>query len=104
MKIGKKKLIDLLYRRLNRELPKQQISDVIDVICEYLTKEIAENRSVTVRNFGTFSPYLFHGHDGWDFQTNKLCYRKPFRSVKFRSHHVFERLISRRKKKIVRSR
>jgi len=104
MRIDKKTIVDNIYKHLGKTLSKNQIYDVVTVICDYLSEELIENRSVSIKNFGTLSPYMFHGHEGIDVSSGNMRYVEEFRSVKFRPHHVLWRLVKRKRKKILRKR
>jgi len=102
MKINKKDLTVNIHKRLGGVVSKNQIYDVITIICDYISEELLENRSVTIKSFGTLSPYVFHGHEGMDISRGEMRYVEEFRSVKFRPHHILLRLVQRKRKKFTR--
>jgi len=99
-KINKQKLIDAIYKKLDGVVTKNHIHDVINIVCDWVAEELIANRSVTIKNFGTLSSYIFHGHDAVNIGTRIREYVPEFWSVKFRSHHVFKRLVRRRRKSL----
>jgi len=100
--INKKKLTANIYKRLSGAISKNQIYDIITVICDYCSDELYNNRSITIKKFGTLSPYLFHGHEGLNIARAEMQYVDEFRTVKFRPHHILRRLVQRKRKKFVR--
>lgn len=99
MKLSKKNLTDKIYKRLNGAVSKLVIHDVVTVICDHIISELEKNRAFSVRNFGTFSPFNFHEHEGMDISSGAMQKVKSFRSVKFRPHAVFRLLLDRKRKK-----
>lgn len=88
-KLDKKKMVNLLYNRLNGTIPKKSIDDAIIFICDFLIKKVIDNESVSINNFGTFSPFIFHAHRAFNIAKGTIQQVKAFRSVKFRAHHTF---------------
>lgn len=98
-KIDKKKLTALIYKRLNGVLSKKSIYDAVTVINDSLIESIIDNKAISITNFGTFSPYLFHAHEGLNIASGVRHTVKSFRTVKFRAHTCFLALIEQRKDK-----
>lgn len=98
-KIDKRKITSIVYKKLNGVLPKKSIYDAITVINNSLIESIIEDKAISIYNFGTLSPYLFHGHEGMNIATGHVQSVKPFRTVKFRAHSHFFALIEQRKNK-----
>ena len=94
MKISKEKLSDLVYKRLDRSIPKMVIYDVITVMFDYFANELFNNRAVSIKNFGTWSPFMFHEHEGINVATGVKQIVQSFRTVKFVPHTVFRKLLS----------
>lgn len=99
MKINKARLVDNIYKRLDGATSKLVIRDVIAVICNYVIEEMEHDRTVSIQNFGTFSPYRFHEHDGVDVSSGAMRHVEGFRSVKFLPHAIFRLLLNRKRKK-----
>jgi len=104
MKITKAKLVDNIYKKLGGAVSKLVIRDVVTVICHYIQTELGYDRVVSVQNFGTFSPYRFHEHDGIDVSSGAMRHVEGFRSVKFLPHAVFRLLLKRKREKFQRNR
>jgi nucleoid DNA-binding protein len=99
MKLSKKDITDKIYKRLNKAVSKLVIQDVVTVICDHILSELEKDRVFSVTNFGTFSPFKFHEHDGMDISSGAIQKVSSFRSVKFRPHAVFRLLLDRKRKK-----
>jgi len=99
MKLSKKHLTDKIYKRLNKAASKLVIHDVITVIGDHIVSELEKDRAFSVTNFGTFSPFRFHEHQGMDISSGAMQKVSSFRSVKFRPHAVFRLLLDRKRKK-----
>ncbi|HVI43189.1 MAG TPA: HU family DNA-binding protein [Anaerovoracaceae bacterium] len=98
-KIDKKKLVSLIYKRLGGALSKKSIYDAVSVINDSIIESLLDNKTVSVNNFGTFSTYLFHEHEGLNIASGDRQLVKPFRAVKFRAHSNLSALIEQRKDK-----
>lgn len=99
MKITKQHLIDNIYKKLGGAVSKLIIRDVITVISNYIQEEVKQDRSVSIQNFGTFSPFNFHERGGLDVYSGKPLRMKNFKSVKFSPHAVFRSLLEGKRKK-----
>ena len=63
------------------------------MICEELAESLIENEAITIKNFGTLNPYLFHSHRGYNVQTGIVQEYPEFWSVKFHTHDAFQKLM-----------
>lgn len=99
MKISKRKLASLIFKRLNKSIAKNSIYDAIGIINESIINRIVNNEAVSVDNFGTLSSYLFHQHKGMNVASGQQQIVKSFKTVKFRVHSTFEDLVEQRKDK-----
>lgn len=95
--ITKKVIANSIYKRFGKSLKKRIINDALSTICKMLTEGLEKDRAVSVENFGTLSPFTFHGHGALNVATGEMCEVKPFRSVKFRSHAAFLTLLLQRR-------
>lgn len=95
--VTRKDISKAIHKRINLSLKESQIHDVCSIIYEFLIEEIRNDRAVSVHNFGTFSPYLFHGHLARDVVTGQLIHTLPFRTLKFRPHVVLTALLEQRR-------
>ena len=65
---------------------------MVTTICDHVIDNLSEDNAFSVQNFGTLSPYLFHGHQGFNIASGRMQYVKPFKTVRFRAPAVFKRL------------
>lgn len=96
--VTKKEIVSVIYKRYGRSLKRSIIRDAINVVCSMLEEDLLEDRSVSVKNFGTFSPYFFHGHIGYNVAHGKMQAVKAFRDIRFHPHATFLRLLELRRK------
>lgn len=99
----KDRLIRKLYYRFNKLINRPVIEDALQIICQYMTNELAKDRSVTIENFGTLSSYVFPEHLCGNFG-GELALAPEQRRVCLRPSRVLREAVSRRKydlKKIV---
>ncbi len=61
-----------------------------------------DNESISVSNFGTLNPYLFHSHKAFNVQTGLVQINPEFWSAKFHTHTSFDKLINDHKELFVR--
>ena len=99
MLLSKKDITDKIYNRLSKTTSKLVIHDVVTVICEHMESELEKDRSFSVSNFGTFSPFKFHEHEGMDISTGAMQKVESFRTVRFHPHAVFRLLLNRKRSK-----
>lgn len=71
------------------------------LVCEEIKSAIIKDEMISVKNFGTISTYLYHGHQGYNVHTKKVEYVKPIRVVKFHPHAAFSKLIKERRKRFL---
>ncbi len=71
----------------------------MNLVCGEIVREILGNQAISIKNFGTLSPYRFHGHKALDVSTGIVGSVKPFRTVRFHPHAVFLRLMEGRRDK-----
>lgn len=91
--VGRQEIVDAIYFRLDKSLKRKYITDSVNVICEELAESLIENEAITVKNFGTLNPYLFHAHRGYNVQTGIVQEYPEFWSVKFHTHDSFQKLM-----------
>lgn len=101
MKIGRHNISLKIYSKLNGAIPQKRIHDAINIICDSIKEDILEGKSVSVHNLGTFSPFLFHGHKGLNVATGNIENHEPFKTVKFRPHSTFSKMISERRQRFL---
>ena len=98
-KVLKRDIVEKIYQRTNGEIPKAVIHDVVTIAVDYIVNEVKEDRAVSVKYFGTFSPFRFKDRRGMNISTKKLAIVKGFNSLKFRAHSVFNSLLKKKRKK-----
>lgn len=91
--IGRKDIVEAIYFRLDKSIKSKYITQSVNVICEELSIYLKENNSITVKNFGTLNPYLFHSHKGYNVHTGFVQEYPEFWSVKFHTHDSFRKLM-----------
>jgi len=101
MIIGRKEIVDNIYRRINGAVPKSYIHDIIAVICDHIIDNLSEQLAFSVSNFGTFSVSIFHGHHGYNIASGCMQYVNPFKTIKFYPHSIFYYLAQQKKKAFV---
>lgn len=97
--VRKRDLASRIHKRLDKLIKKQDIEHALDIICQELPDFIAENNSVSIKNFGTFSPYIYRGYFSKGIHTGETHWYKPFWTVKFHPHLNLTRLIKAGKEK-----
>lgn len=98
-RIDKRKLTEAIYNRLGGAISKSSIYDALGVINDSMVDMIVDNKTISVHNFGTLSPYVFHGHKGLNINSGHLQEVKEFKTVKFRAHHTLMLLLEQKKDK-----
>jgi nucleoid DNA-binding protein len=101
MKLCKKNLVDKIYESFNNTVKKLVIHDVITLITDHIVDELSQDRTFGVHNLGTFSPYRFHDHDGFDISSGEIQHVPGFKTVKFRPHVALRILLERKRKKFL---
>lgn len=97
--LGRREITSQIYNRLDKSIKRKYIADAVNVICEELSEAFSRNESISVKNFGTLNPYLFHSHKGLNVQTGEISIHPEFWSVKFHTHASFEKLLEERKER-----
>lgn len=100
MKIDKKKLTNIIFKRLNGALTKSAIYDALVIINDSLIESAISNKTISIHNFGTFSPFMFSEHKGFNIASGEMQEVKPFKTLKFRSHANFQDLVEQKKDKL----
>lgn len=98
-KIDKKKLTNVIFKRLNGALTKSAIYDALVIINDSLIEFAVSNKTISIHNFGTFSPFLFLEHKGFNIASGEMQEVKSFKTLKFRPHANFLDLVEQKKGK-----
>lgn len=96
-KIGRTDLTKSIYKQLNGAIPYRSIYYAVNVIVQEMAKEIILDRVISVKRFGTLSPYSIPGHLANDIMSGEVREIPTVRSVKFHPHESFLSLIKDRK-------
>lgn len=88
-KISRADLSKRIHLRLSGAIPYRTIAYALNVIIEQMAKEIIEDRIISVRRFGTLSPYSIPGHLAHDLSSGEVRTLPTKRSVKFHPHESF---------------
>lgn len=99
MIISKKALVNKIYKRIGGTVIQSEILEIVNIICQYIIDNIKDDISVSIKNFGTFSLFVFHSHKGINVFTKKEQHVKSFKTVKFYPHQIFIRLTNEQKNK-----
>jgi nucleoid DNA-binding protein len=89
----KKDLAKEIKKKMFNSVNEEVIKNALEVLIEELSKDLIDDVPISVKNFGTLSPYLYHGHFAYNVQTGERYNMKPFRTVKFNSHESFTNLV-----------
>lgn len=93
----KSELASSIHKRLNGTIKSADVVKAVTIIIEQLAKDLVEDFVVTVRRFGTLSPYVVQEHTYVDLTTREVTTSPARRSVKFHVHEAFQKLISERR-------
>ena len=85
-----------IYERIGKVIRYKSILQILGVIVSQISQDLVENRTISVRRFGTLSPYLRHGHLANDLSQGVVRHLPPRRSVKFHPHQSFLALLEER--------
>lgn len=93
----KKDIVNIIYKKLNKVASKKDIKKAIDILIKSMTEEFLNKNSISIKNFGTFSPYLFKGHNAYNVNNGNFLYIKNFISIKFRTNSTFKKILNAKK-------
>ncbi len=97
----KKQIVAAINKKLGKALHPQAIADAVNVVLDLLIEELINDQSFSVHNFGTFSPYMFHGHKGMNISTGEMQDVPPTRMVKFHPHVGFTTILALQREKFL---
>jgi len=101
LKLDKKYIANKIYIRLNKTIPRIVILDIINIIYDFIVDNLKHNNAFSVKNFGTFIPYIFRGHPGFNVSSGKVEEVKPFKTVKFLPHVELTKLVKLNRNKLL---
>jgi nucleoid DNA-binding protein len=93
----KLELASVIHKRLNGTIKYVDVLKAVTIIIEQLAKDLVDDLVVTVRRFGTLSPYVVQEHTYVDFTTKAVTKSPSKRSVKLHAHEAFKKLIAERR-------
>jgi nucleoid DNA-binding protein len=94
--ISKTAIISSISKNMGESVTTRLINDVIDLTVDYIGNELLNNRSVSIRYFGTFAPYKMEGGTIKSIYTGEYMSFEPKVCIKFRPHEVFKVVLSRK--------
>ena len=83
-----------IQNRLGETFSLSLLQEMVAVVVECMKEDLVLNRAISIPNLGTITPYLHSGHMGVNIHTKKKVFVPAFRSVHFRPHAVFRRLLA----------
>lgn len=86
MIISKVNLARQIKKRFGGQISQCIIIEVINSMLDVMKEELREDRVISVKNFGTLSPYVYHGHNAFNVVSGEKVYVAPFRTVRFHPH------------------
>lgn len=93
MNVCRKQIADAVYNKLDKTVHKIVIADIIDETFYYIFDQLANHKSVSIENFGTYSTYKRN-----DLVYNNGKFFEIRANVKFRPHYLFLNLCKSQKK------
>lgn len=94
--IRKAAIISSISKNMGESVTTRLINDVIDLTIDYIGNELLNNRTVSIRYFGTFTPYKMEGGTVKSVYTGEYIPYEPKIGIKFRPHDVFKVILSRK--------
>ena len=91
--VGREELSKRLHSRLSGTISYRKMYHSVSVIIDAISKDLVDNQIVTVRCFGTLSPYTRPGHIANDLSQGKLRTLQPKKSVRFHPSESFLNLL-----------
>lgn len=90
-KIDRSDLVERIYSRLDKALPRNIINDAISVIIDNMANKIKEDKSIYIHNFGTVHSYIIPS-----YRLPNDIITKPSVRVKFTPDENFTFLLQHR--------
>jgi nucleoid DNA-binding protein len=97
--INRTDLSKIIYARIGGSIPFNKIYQSVGLITEQISSDLISDQMVSVRNFGTLSPYVRVPHIAHNVNEGRLWCVKANRSVTFHPHEAFQSLIQDRREK-----
>ena len=95
--VGWKELSDRIYDKLNGTIDRKDIYDAVKVVTKELSRAMADDEQVRVKNFGTIVPQTLGSHTVRHVRTGQLIQAKGSRTVRFFPHATLVKLLRERR-------
>lgn len=79
-------------------MPHRSLYRCLGIIIDQVTNDLVEDHVVTVRRFGTLSPFFRLGHVTHDISQNRFRKLEGFCTVRFHPHESFRTLLKERER------
>jgi nucleoid DNA-binding protein len=86
-------LANAIHERLGGSISHRKIYQAVGIIIEQITSDLVNDQVVTVRRFGTLSPYVRMAHLANNVRTGMIRKLRSVKSIKFHPHEAFTSLI-----------
>lgn len=90
----RKDIEKFIYDKFDGKINLTNISDAVSAILDFLKTEITNDRPVSIKNFGTFSPFTVKSHLGIDVNSGRMRVTRAFMGVRLHPHASFLSLIA----------
>lgn len=94
--ITKKQLSHKIFEKFGRAIKKRTIHDAVVTVFETIMNDLVSNKTFSVKNFGTLSPYTQSPHNAFNVSTGRIRLTHKKNTIKFQAHTSFTSLIGRR--------
>lgn len=83
-------MISKIYNNLGKSISRKDVEKIVFALIKHMSKTLLEDYTpISIKNFGTFSPYILSGHVGFNVQRGKLVRTQDYQTVKFNPHYSF---------------
>lgn len=96
--VNKQKLVDLVYTKLSKEISKDEIRAVVSIIITWMIETLKDGQPVTISRFGTFSIYLYKGHEAANVKNLEKIKTRDLLSIRFIPSDMFQKFLENKKK------
>lgn len=97
-KVFRKELETYIKLRIGAKVIRPtNIADAVSAILDFVKTEIINDRPVSIKNFGTFSPFLVPSHLGINVASKLMQVTRPHKSVRLHPHVSFTSLVDARR-------
>lgn len=93
----KNDLIDAVHRRIGKAITKFMLTDVFNIMTDYIYQNLKDGHTVSITNFGTFSITTYPSRPVKDYLSKTEYMSEPSLRIKFRTHPTFDELVEKKK-------